>query len=210
MTSWLLSSGSLTLIVLWLLVGSVGVPLPEEIAVLATGVLIYHELVSPFVAIPVVLAVVLVGDLALFSIARRFGEAALHRPRFQRLLPPARRERLEAAYRRHGGKLVFFARHVAGFRAATFALAGMLGMSTRRFLAWDGLAACVSVPLNVALGYAFALHIDKVRRGMAHAEHWVVLVLVVVTIIYMLLRPIRMRRERSRTIYNDDPLSGRA
>jgi membrane protein DedA with SNARE-associated domain len=190
-TSLILSSGSLTLIVAWILIGGLGVPVPEDPAVLAAGALIYHGVVSPFVAVPVVIAAVVAGDLALFSLARRLGADALDRPTFQRILPPHRRQQIEEAYRRHGGKLIFVARHVAGVRAATFALAGINRMPVRRFLLWDGLAACISVPVVIGLGYAFALHIERVRKGLATVEHWIVLAAIVFSVVVLALRGLR-------------------
>ena len=68
---------------------------------------------------------------------------------------------------------MFFARHVAGVRGATFAMAGISGMRPARFLAWDAAAACLSVPLMVAVGYYGATHVALMRAGVAHVEHYV-------------------------------------
>ena len=165
--------GSILVVLGWLVIGGLGLPLPEDAALLATGALIYHHAVGPVVALIAVFAGVLAGDTMLFLLARRLGPAAYDRPLFHRLLPPARRARVEAAYRRHGGKLVFAARHLVGIRAAVFALAGIHGMRLRRFLGWDGLAACLSVPLVVGVGYAGALHLDRVRSEIATVERWI-------------------------------------
>jgi membrane protein DedA with SNARE-associated domain len=191
MTTALLSTSSLALVVAWLLIGSIGAPLPEDPALLATGALLFHGVVAPEVAIPIVFASVLAGDTILFSIARRLGPSALSRPMFRRLIPPHRRERIERAFRRHGGKLVFFARHVAGLRSATFALAGINRMPLRRFLFWDALAACISLPVVVGLGYVFALHLDRVRRGIATAEHWAAFVALGAAIVYLVVSALR-------------------
>ncbi len=190
MSSLLLSSGSLILIVGWILIGGLGVPVPEDPAVLGAGALIYHGTFPAVLVLPIVVGSVIAGDLALFSIARKLGPRALERPLFQRMLPEPRRAWIDDAFARHGGKLVFFARQVAGLRAATFALAGINRMPVRRFLAYDAIGACISVPIMVGLGYAFALHIDRVRRGIATAEHWGVLVLLVVTLLYLAARGI--------------------
>lgn len=184
----LLSHGSMLLVLAWLVIGGLGIPVPEDAALLATGALVFHGLVTPEVAIPIVFAGVLAGDAMLFLFARRLGPKALDHPRVQKLLPPARRVRLEAAYRRHGGRIVFLSRHIVGVRAATFALAGIHRMPLRRFLAWDALAACLSVPIVVGLGYLGALHLDRVRAGMATAEHVVLLVGLLAAAGYLVVR----------------------
>lgn len=174
-----LLGGSLVLVFVWLLAGSIGAPLPEDAALLGTGVLIHRDLVEPVLAMVVVFVGVLGGDAILFFTARRLGPAAYQRKLFQKILPPERRARLEHAFERHGGKLVFAGRHVAGLRAAVFAMAGINGMRPRRFLFWDALAACITVPLTVAVGYAGSAHVDRVRAGVARFEHYVLAVVVI-------------------------------
>lgn len=187
----LLAHGSLILIFLWLAIGGLGAPLPEDVALLAAGALVYEGHVTVWEAGPIVFVGVLAGDSALFLLARRLGLAAYDKPRVKRILPPARRARIEEMYRRHGGKLVFIARHVMGMRAAVFAFAGINGMPYRRFITWDALAACITVPATVLLGYAGALHIDRVHRDVKRVEHWVVLAVVVVVIVFVLVRRLR-------------------
>ncbi len=187
----LVTHGSLALIFVWLALGGLGLPLPEDVALLAAGALVYHGEISPWLAGPVVFVGVLCGDAALFLLARRLGTAAYDRPRVKRILPPERRARIEDLYRRHGGKLVFIARHVMGLRAAVFAFAGINRMPLRTFLFWDGLAACITVPATVLLGYAGALHIDRVHQDVKRVEHWIVLALVVVVVAFVLVRKLR-------------------
>lgn len=167
----------------WLIAGGLGVPLPEDAALLAAGALIAADSVSLPVALAVAFAGVLGGDLVLFLVARRLGPSVLERTWLRRLLPPARRARIERLYERHGGRLVFIARHVAGLRAAAFVMAGLQRMRVRTFCAWDALAACISVPLVIGLGYAGAQHLDRVRRDLAWTERTVLAVLVLAALV---------------------------
>lgn len=196
MNADLIAHGSMVLVLVWLVLGGLGIPLPEDAALLATGVLIYHQSVPAVVAIGLALAGVLAGDVILFRIAQRLGPAAYERPLFRRLLPPERRRRIEAAYDRQGGRIVFLARHVVGVRAATFALAAIHGMRLRRFVAWDALAASISVPIVIGLGYVGAKHIDRVRAGIAAFEHYLVLAVSIVAVGYLVIREVRRRRRR--------------
>lgn len=187
----------MVLVLGWLLFGGLGLPLPEDVAVLSAGVLVHRGAVAWWIALPLVLAAVLAGDSILFLLARRLGPKALERPLFRRLLPPARHEHLEDLYRRYGGRLVFFARHVAGLRGAVFALAGMNRMKMRRFLAWDALAAVIGIPLTMAVGYFGSAHVDRVRAGVDRAEHWVALALALLGLAILALR-----HQRRLTRYN--------
>ena len=136
------------------------------------------------------------GDALLFFLARRLGPAAYDRTFIQRILPPERRSRIEDAYRRYGGRMVFLARHVAGLRAAAFAMAGISGMRPARFLMWDAAAALVSVPLVMGLGYLGASHIQNVRAGIARAEHHALLAAGFAVLGYLAWRHVRKLRGR--------------
>jgi len=186
--------GSLLVILGWLVLGGLGVPLPEDAALLAAGVLAQRGTVDPVLALVVVFAGVLGGDALLFFLARRLGPAAYERKVFRRLLPPARRTRIEDAYRRHGGRLVFLARHVAGLRAAVFAMAGIHRMHPARFLLWDTASACLSVPFVVGLGYFGARHIERVRAGIATVHHYALLAVGLAVLGYVTWRHIRKLR----------------
>ena len=186
--------GSLIVIFLWLLIGGMGVPVPEDIAVLSLGVLIHRGLAEPVLALAIGFAGVLGGDAILFQIARRLGPRALDRPLFRRVLPTHRRARIEELFRRHGGRLVFFARHVAGLRASVFAMAGIHRMEPRRFYFFDALAAAISVPLTVLLGYYGSLHIDRMRADVARVEHHIFLGVLLLAVILFGLRHRRVLR----------------
>ena len=185
--------GSIGLVFLWLLIGGLGAPLPEDAALLAAGVLIERGAVSPIVAVIVVLVGVLVGDAILFFAARRLGPAAYDKKLFQRVLPPARRAKIERAYEHYGGRLVFFARHVAGLRAAVFAMAGISGMHPRRFFLWDTAAACISIPFVISLGYFGARHIERMRAGIAHVHHYIVLAVALAVLGFITWRHVHLR-----------------
>lgn len=189
---WL--QGSILFVFAWLVIGSLGAPLPEDAALLAAGVLIQRGAVHPALALVAVFTAVLGGDAMLFFLARRLGPAAYDRKLFRRILPPERRRRIDEAYHRYGGRLVFLARHVAGLRAAAFAMAGIHGMRPARFLLWDAAAACISIPLVVGLGYFGALHIDRVRAGIATASHYVLLAVALTVLGYLTWRHVRKLR----------------
>ena len=134
----------------------------------------------PIVAV-VVIAVGVIGGAAVLRRAPP-RPAIYQRKLVQRALPPARRAKIERAYARYGGRLVFIARFVAGMRSGTFALAGVHGMSAKRFLFWDSIAACISIPLVMGLGYLGASHLDEISAGLAAARMWLLAGFVVVVL----------------------------
>ncbi len=153
-----------------LLVGGVGVPIPEELTQLTAGVLSHEGYLRLAVTLPVAWAGILAGDAVLFLLARRHGPRALESRPVRRVLTPARREKLERHFARHAFLTVFVARHAGGVRFAAFALAGATGVRTATFLLADGLSALLSVPLVVGAGYLFAHHLGQARRDIRLLE----------------------------------------
>ena len=97
-----------------LLLGSLGVPIPEEMPIIGAAVLSHAGLVRWWLALPVCLLGVLSGDMALYWVGRYWGEQVLNWRLVRLGLSPAREQWLKAAYRRHALKTVVTARHVMG------------------------------------------------------------------------------------------------
>lgn len=169
----LLAHGSLLVSFTLLVVAGLGVPIPEDLVLLASGAICHRADGSLPLTIAVCYVGVLGGDCLVFLSARRFGSALLERRAFRGLLPPARRKRIERMFERRGAAVIFLARHVVGVRAAVFAVAGMHGMPLPRFLFWDALGACISVPLMTSLGFVASQHVDRVARGVHEVGSWV-------------------------------------
>jgi membrane protein DedA with SNARE-associated domain len=137
-----------------LLVCGFGVPVPEDVTLVAGGVIagLGHADVHTMFAVG--MAGVLVGDGLVFLAGRYHGERVMRLPGFRRVLTPARFEAAQAAFQRYGRWVMFVARFLPGLRTPVFFTAGM----TRRvsFATWflmDGFAALISVPIWVYLGY---------------------------------------------------------
>jgi membrane protein DedA with SNARE-associated domain len=178
----LLESGSYLLMFVTLLAAGVGIPIPEDIVLIAGGALIHRAVTTP-IGTGVVLALgVVIGDLTIFFTGRTLGHAVFRHPRLARLLPPSRLAYLEQKFERYGGRIVFVARHVVGLRAPTFLLAGVHRMSVWRFLIWDGLAFCISGPFFVGVGYFFSDRLDEALRDVAAAKRYALLAVALIVL----------------------------
>ena len=71
-----------------LLVAGVGVPIPEELTQLTAGVLAHEGVLDLRLAIAVVWAGILAGDVLLFELARRHGPRILETRAARRVLTP--------------------------------------------------------------------------------------------------------------------------
>ena len=162
-----------------LCLGSLGAPIPEEIPVVTAGLLARQEVVRWWLALPLCVVGVLSGDIALYWIGRHWGEHVLELRLVRRVLDPARREKLTAAYRKNGLIIVFAARHVMGLRAAAFLTAGVARIPFWKFLAVDGAAVGYGVPLNFSLAYLFADRVHELLANMHRIDRWIAVLAVV-------------------------------
>jgi membrane protein DedA with SNARE-associated domain len=166
-----------------LLLAGLGLPIPEEIPVVTAGVLAHRGVVHWWLALPICIVGVVLGDISLYWIGHHWGGRALDLPLVRRILDPARREKMEAAYRRRGALIVFGARHVAGIRGPAFLTAGIVRLPFWKFLLADGVAIAFGIPLNFTLAYLFSEHVHALLAGVHRVERWVaVLVLLVVAV----------------------------
>lgn len=187
----LLSHGSIALIVLALVIAGLGLPIPEDIMLLAAGVLVHRGEVSYVGALIACAIGVFIGDTTIFLMARRLGPAALSRRPFCWLITPERHVRIEAMFARYGNVIVFMARHMAGLRAPTFAMAGMHGMPIAKFWLWDGLGLCVSAPIVIGIGYWLAENLDRAKALLERFELVVIGALVLGVVALLVWRRLR-------------------
>jgi membrane protein DedA with SNARE-associated domain len=192
----LLSHGSIALVVLALVVAGLGLPVPEDIMLLAAGVLVHRGEVSFVGALGACAVGVMIGDTTIFLIARRLGPAALVRRPLRWIVTPARRIQIEAMFKKRGNTIVFMGRHMAGLRAPIFAMAGINGVKLRNFWLWDGLGLCVSAPVVIGIGYTLAEELPKARAHLKSFETVVLSVLALAIVGFVVWRKVR----KSKTI----------
>ncbi|HEX7289585.1 MAG TPA: VTT domain-containing protein [Conexibacter sp.] len=147
-----------------------GLVIPGETAIVVGGFVAGQGEIDVIVLIAIVWTTAVAGDLVSFALGRRLGRDFLvrHGPRFQ--ITEERIQQVERFYDRHGGKAVFLGRWVGLVRAVSPFLAASSGMSLRRFLPYDVLAAGAMGTLFCLIGYVFWHSLDKVleiaRKGL--------------------------------------------
>ena len=153
----------------------VGLPLPEEIVLLAAGYVCAKF--PEHATLPLMMAwcagAILAGDLLPFVLGRVFGVRLLRLRWLRYLVTKQRLASFDRWFRRRGDLVIFIARFLAGLRVVAFFTAGTMKMPWRRFLLLDGLGIALIVPTLTWLGFHSASFIErmvatvqKVERGM--------------------------------------------
>jgi membrane protein DedA with SNARE-associated domain len=185
------------LLVVLILCG-MGLPIPEDAALLAGGFLVHRGIIQYPMTLAVALLGVVGGDNLLFFLGRRFGTGlvkylGIGRPRSQRQI-----EWLKNFMERHGHRAILYARFVAGLRALVYLTAGSFGVNPLRFFLYDLAGAAISVPIVVTLGYLFGGQIEVVLQYIGGVEKLVWLV-VALSLGVIAMRMLMFTRERGET-----------
>jgi membrane protein DedA with SNARE-associated domain len=190
-------------IFLVLFLGGVGAPIPEELPILAAGALAREGIIRWWIALPVCVFGVLSGDVVLYWVGHHWGVRILEWRVVRRVLSREREERLKAAYRRHGVKIVFTARHVMGLRAAAFLTAGISHVPFWKFLAVDAGASLLGVPAGFGLAYFFTDHVERIIADVHRIERWIALAGMVA--LAALIAVLAYRRDRALSVGRRPP-----
>jgi membrane protein DedA with SNARE-associated domain len=137
-----------------LLLCGAGIPIPEDITLVAGGVIAGLGYANVHIMAGVTMAGVLIGDAGMFLLGHHFGVHMLQWRPIALLMPPRRYAKMQEKFERFGNRMLFFARFLPGMRTAVYITAGATHRVTfARFMLIDGMAALVSVPFWVYLGY---------------------------------------------------------
>lgn len=144
-----------------LLVCGFGVPVPEDVTLVTGGVIAGLGYADVNTMFAVGMAGVIIGDGMVFTIGRFQGERVMRLKPVQRLITPERFQAAQGAFHKYGRWVMFVARFLPGLRTPVFFTAGMSKrVSFGTWLLMDGVAALISVPVWVYLGYFGARNFD--------------------------------------------------
>jgi len=149
------------------ILGNIGVPVPEETVLAVAGYLVWSGRLQLLPVLIVALVSAVAGDNFGYWLGRYYGRAAVER--YARwLLKPARLVVAESFVSRYGALAVCIAQFVGGFRFLAGPLAGAVGLPFRSFVRGNLLGAVLFVPYAVGLGYAIGYGLGPY---IAHAQH---------------------------------------
>ncbi len=103
-----------------------------------------------------------------------------------RIITPEKRATVQGLFKQHGEKIVMIARFLPGVRAVTYFTAGSVHMKYWHFVFFDGLAALISAPVFVFLGYKFGDELEGLIKAVRQGQTRVVVGLIVVIGGYMI------------------------
>ena len=163
-------------------VSGLGVPLPEDFALIYAGARIAGGEYTWAPVLFVTLAGVFLRDVGAWAFGRVLGVRLLRSRLSLRLHGEAKLQRAKTMIESNAGTAILTGRFLIGFRAPVFMVAGAMGVSIRSFVFWDVIGLVVAVPGTVLLGYIFGAPIADAVFWALQRARLLVLVLTVIAV----------------------------
>ena len=172
-----------------------GVVFPGEIAILVAGAAAQVGTLPLWAVIPTGVAGAVIGDAVGFGVGRRYGTRLLgHVPEW--LVKPEAVCATNDSIRRLGSNVVLIGRTTALLRAFVPGLAGMSGLSWRRFLPYNMLGGILWATVVAALGYLAGASLTLVQDQLGMASNIILGALVVIGLVVWLRTHVRRRQAK--------------
>ena len=184
-----------------MLLSAVGFPLPEEVTLVSVGILAFmganpQLFPPPYAGAPVVnvhtaaiiaFLAVFFSDFLIYTLGRVFGRKILRRPAVQKLISESMMKKVEDWTRKYGAYACGIFRFTPGIRFPGHLACGMLKFPIWKFMLIDGLAALISVPVQI---YLLAHYGEPILVKLRQFK-LVVLAIIVIVVVYFLIKKIR-------------------
>ncbi len=169
-----------------LMICGLGLPLPEDVVLIAGGVISGLGFANVHIMFAVCMGGVLIGDCAIFLLGHHYGKRMMRWRLVARIFTPKRYAQVQEKFHRYGNHVLFFARFLPGLRVPIYITAGISHrVSTQRFLLLDTMAALISVPLWVYLGFLGANNRQWLLEWAYRGRHgfWLLIAAVVIVVL---------------------------
>ncbi len=177
-----------------LILGEIGLPFPEDATLILSGFFIAQKVTKPLPTVIVVYCGLLLTDFSLYWVGKKYGRKVIEHKRFRRILSAERLLTLEEKFKKWGIYVVFVGRHFLGIRAQIFLAAGVMRMSTLKFIMADAASAILTMTLMVGIGFVGGNSIEILQKDVKRIEHIGILILAILFTGWMIYKYFRNRK----------------
>ena len=196
----LISQYGYLIVLFGVMLESIGVPLPGETILIASGILVQQGTFDLRYVILFGILGAVTGDQIGYWAGREGGRPFVLRWGRYVKITPERLARAESFFDRHGGSAVFLARFVAGLRVFGALTAGITRMHWRTFFIYNALGGAVWATAAVLVGYLLGGSIALVEKWVGRASILLAILLVLGIGLYLAYRWVRDHPEQVRRV----------
>src|SRR6516165_7833623 len=170
-------------IALLLVLGGLGLPVPEEAPILLAAVLSRGGKMWWPLALAACFAGVLLGDFVVYFLGFIYGEKVMSLRLTRKFLSRAREAQITGYFHRHGFKILVLGRFAVGFRTGAYLTAGILKLPALKLFLTDLCAASLSTLTVFGLGYVFA---HQIQGSFDRVKHWLTALVGLALLVWLL------------------------
>jgi membrane protein DedA with SNARE-associated domain len=189
-----------TILCVVMLLSSFGLPLPEEVSIIALGLIVYmgrnpdlyppapgveHQSLNLYTAMFVCTMAIFLSDYLVYYIGKRFGDSPFLHRTFRRYLGEHSLERARMMVHKYRFWVPAVFRFTPGVRFPGHLSCGMMGIKPTTFILADGLAALISVPTQV---YLFAIYGEVILSTIKEVKHYIFIAGAVALVVYLCVK----------------------
>ena len=182
------------IIFLWVLVEQIGIPIPSVPVLLTAGTLSATHRVSWLGITIAMLLACIIADTIWFALGRRYGNSVLKllcRFSFEASTCVSK---TEGYFTRRGPVTLLFAKFVPGLSTVAAPIAGQIGMSYARFLAWDFIGSLIWGETFILAGRFFGDIAKKSAPFFAWLGHFAIVIFVLMVLGFLAHRIWKQRK----------------
>ena len=191
---WVAAHGAPALFLL-LMLGVVGLPIPDETLLVFSGFLISQGRLNPTTTFFAAVAGSWCGITLSYTIGRTLGLGAVHRYGKYVGITDQRLEQVHYWFNRVGHWALFVGYYIAGVRHFTAIVAGTSKLEFRSFAAYAWSGGLVWVSTFLTLGYFIGENWKAIAEAVHHYLGIGSVVLLVLVLAYYLLRRLKIARQ---------------
>ena len=151
------------LLIAAVLLGSAfGLPVPEDLSLIIAGILVASENADLWIMALTCYFGIIAGDLIIYRLGWITGPRLFRKRWVKKYMTSSKLQGLRANLERKTFLTIFVARHLFYLRTITFLVCGAVRVSFTRFLVADAIAALITTPLMLGIGYLFGQHYDHI------------------------------------------------
>jgi membrane protein DedA with SNARE-associated domain len=195
-TTLLIQPSSYIGIFFLLILGTLGLPFPEDTTLMLSGFLMAQDIIQSLPALIVIYPTLLMTDFLLYWIGKRCGRRVVEHQIFHRIITRNKLLKLDGKFQKWGIWVVFFGRHLLGVRAQIFLVAGVMRMPARKFLFVDALSTLMTMAMIIGIGYFGGTRIQILREDLARTKQMMMFSVFLIFLGWFLSRYIRRKKMR--------------
>jgi membrane protein DedA with SNARE-associated domain len=177
-----------------LILGEIGLPFPEDATLILSGFLIAQKVTKLLPTLMVVYSGLLLTDFSLYWVGKKYGRKVIDHKRFRRILSAEKLLTLEGKFRKRGIYVVLVGRHFLGIRAQIFLAAGVMRMSSLKFIMADAASAILTMTLMVGIGFLGGNSIKVLQKDVKKIEHIGILILAILFTGWMIYNYVKNKK----------------